>query len=177
MLKIRLSRRGKKKQPTYRVIVADAESKRDGRYVELIGWYNPLTNPESYRIDEGRALYWLSVGAQPTDAVKRLLATQGTYDRLSRVHQGEGIEALVAEYEGRPVEPEVETAAEETIEETAEEAPGLIERIVDTVENAAEAVVEFVAGDDEAEEEAATATEETVVAAETDEDDEDKDEA
>lgn len=168
MLKIRLSRRGKKKQPTYRVIVADADSKRDGRYVELIGWYNPLTDPESYRIDEGRALYWLSVGAQPTDAVKRLLTTQGTYNRLPRLHQGEGIEALVAEYEGRPVEVEADSVPEAEVEETAEEAPGLIERIVDTVEDAAEAVVELVSGDDEAEDED-TAADESGVTAESDE--------
>jgi small subunit ribosomal protein S16 len=99
MLRIRLTRVGKKKQPSYRVVVADIEAKRDGRIVERIGHYNPLVESE-VDIDEGRALYWLSVGAQPTDVVKRLLKFQGTYDRLGRLHSGESLETLVAEYEG-----------------------------------------------------------------------------
>jgi small subunit ribosomal protein S16 len=104
MLRIRLSRIGKKKQPSYRVVVADIESKRDGRIVERIGTYRPLVNPAEYSVDEDRALYWLSVGAQPTDAVRRLLESQGTYDRLARLRQGEPLEALVAEYQGVAVE-------------------------------------------------------------------------
>ncbi len=102
MLKIRLSRVGKKRQPHYRVVVADVEAKRDGRFVERIGHYNPLTNPATYNIDENRALYWLSVGAQPSDAVRRLLDKQGTLNRLQRLHAGEKLEALVAEYQGVP---------------------------------------------------------------------------
>lgn len=109
MLRIRLTRVGKKKQPSYRVVVADIEAKRDGRIVERIGHYNPLVESE-VDIDEGRALYWLSVGAQPTDVVKRLLEHQGTYDRLGRLHGGESLETLLAEYEG---------AAEESADEKA----------------------------------------------------------
>lgn len=105
MLRIRLSRGGKKRQPSYRVVVADAESKRDGRFVENIGWFNPMSNPESYVIDEARALHWLSVGAQPSDAVKRLLEKQGTYARLPRLHKGEPIAKLVAEYKGEEYVP------------------------------------------------------------------------
>lgn len=100
MLRIRLSRTGKKGQPSYRVVVSDVEAKRDGRVVERIGHFNPLANPEQFTIQEDRALYWLSVGAQPSDAVKRLLVKQGTYDRLARLHAGESFDALVAEYEG-----------------------------------------------------------------------------
>lgn len=103
MLRIRLSRTGKKKQPSYRVVVANIEAKRDGRIVERLGYYNPLTEPIEYRIQEDRALYWLSVGAQPTDAVRRLLVTQGTMDRLARLRQGEAMDELVAEYTGVPV--------------------------------------------------------------------------
>jgi small subunit ribosomal protein S16 len=102
MLRIRLSRTGKKKQASYRVVVANIESKRDGRVVERIGFYNPRTEPLEYRIDEDRALYWLSVGAQPSDAVRRLLEKQGTIDRLARLRQGEDFETLVAEFEGVP---------------------------------------------------------------------------
>lgn len=111
MLRIRLSRTGKKGQPSYRVVVADINSKRDGRVVERIGHYNPLTEPAEYKIQEARALHWLSVGAQPSDAVRRLLEKQGTYDRLQRFHAGEPLDKLVAEYEGVAVEDETVDAA------------------------------------------------------------------
>ena len=173
MLKIRLSRRGKKKQPSYRVVVADINSKRDGRIVERIGHYNPLTEPSEFAIKEDRALHWLSVGAQPTDAVRRLLDKQGTLDRLVRLHAGESLDVLAAEVSGVSVAaPEaVEEAAveEETVEEeeTAEEEESIVEQAVDavkevaadvaeTVEDAVETVVEAVedaVDSDEAEEE------------------------
>jgi small subunit ribosomal protein S16 len=100
MLRIRLSRTGKKGQPSYRIVVADKRSPRDGRVVERIGYYNPLIDPAEYRIKEGRALHWLSVGAQPSNAVHRLLEKQGTLGRLKRLHGGESLAQLVAEYEG-----------------------------------------------------------------------------
>ena len=105
MLKIRLARRGKKRQPTYRVVVAESESRRDGKFVEQIGHYNPMVNPEGVHIREDRALHWLSVGAQPTDAVRRMLEKQGTYARVKRLHAGEAYGALVAEYQGLPWPP------------------------------------------------------------------------
>jgi len=107
MLRIRLSRTGKKRQPSYRVIVADVGSKRDGRVVERIGHYDPLSDAVGYQINEDRALYWLSVGAQPSNAVQRLLQKQGTYERLSRLRGGESLETLVAEYEGTTVASEM----------------------------------------------------------------------
>lgn len=107
MLRIRLSRTGAKKQPSYRVVVANIESKRDGRIVERIGHYNPRREPMEYMIDEDRALYWLSVGAQPSDPVRRLLDKQGTFDRLARLRKGEEREALVAEFMGVDVTVEV----------------------------------------------------------------------
>lgn len=120
MLKIRLTRTGKKKQANYRVVVADVNSKRDGRIVERIGYYNPRTEPVDYRIQEDRALYWLSVGAQPSDAVRRLLEHQGTTARLQRLHAGESLDALVAEYNG--VDPlAVAEAAAVTADLTEEE--------------------------------------------------------
>jgi len=99
MVKIRLRRVGAKKQPSYRVIVADSRAPRDGRFIETIGFYNPRTEPETVRIKEDRALYWLSVGAQPTEAVVRLLKKQGTSARFERLGRGEPLEALVAEAE------------------------------------------------------------------------------
>ena len=104
MLRIRLSRTGKKGQPSYRIVVTEITAKRDGRIVERIGNYNPLTEPTTFTIKEDRALYFLSNGAQPTDAVARLLVKQGTMDRLARFHKGESMEALVAEYNGVDVE-------------------------------------------------------------------------
>jgi small subunit ribosomal protein S16 len=77
MLKIRLARVGKKKQPTYRVVVADARAKRDGRYVESIGQYNPRTEPNTFVIDEEKARDWMRKGAQPTERIHKLFATVG----------------------------------------------------------------------------------------------------
>ena len=73
MLRIRLRRMGAKKQPSYRVVVAESRSPRDGRFVEAIGHYNPLTDPETVVIDAERARYWLDHGAQPSEPVARLL--------------------------------------------------------------------------------------------------------
>lgn len=77
MLRIRLKRIGKKKQPSYRIVVADSRSPRDGRPVQEIGHYNPMTNPPEVVIDGDRALYWVSQGAQPSEAVSRILVRQG----------------------------------------------------------------------------------------------------
>jgi small subunit ribosomal protein S16 len=77
MVKIRLMRVGMKGAPSYRVVVADARSPRDGRIIENIGWYNPLTEPSTITIDSERAQHWLSVGAQPTDSVRSLLKRAG----------------------------------------------------------------------------------------------------
>ena len=99
MVKIRLRRVGAKKQPSYRVVVTDSRAPRDGRFIEAIGFYNPRTEPETVQIKEDRALHWLSVGAQPTEAVARLLGKQGTMARFERLKQGESMEVLVAEAE------------------------------------------------------------------------------
>ena len=84
MLKIRLRRVGARKQPTYRVVIADARSPRDGRFVETIGHYNPRTDPPTVEVKEDRALYWISQGAQPTEAVERLLKRLGVLDKSVR---------------------------------------------------------------------------------------------
>jgi small subunit ribosomal protein S16 len=78
-VKIRLMRVGKKKQPTYRVVVADARSPRDGRIIETIGHYGPRQEPSHVQIDGDRALAWLRQGAQPTEQVQKLLATTGVW--------------------------------------------------------------------------------------------------
>jgi small subunit ribosomal protein S16 len=84
MVKIRLRRTGAKKKPTYRVVVADSHAPRDGRFVEILGYYDPRTEPVTFNIEEDRALYWLSVGAQPTDVVEKLLKNSGVLERFAQ---------------------------------------------------------------------------------------------
>lgn len=83
MVRIRLQRVGAKGQPSYRVVVADQESPRDGRFIEIIGHYNPRNDPPSFDVKEDRALYWLRVGAQPSEAVSRILKKAGVSDKLT----------------------------------------------------------------------------------------------
>ena len=73
MLKIRLRRMGAKKRPSYRIVVAESTAPRDGRFIEIVGLYDPLTEPATVRLNEERAKHWLSVGAQPTDTVRDIL--------------------------------------------------------------------------------------------------------
>src|SRR5438034_5855316 len=77
MLKIRLRRTGAKKQPSYRLVVAESTAPRDGTFLEILGHYNPLTDPTTFVIKEERVREWLSRGAQPTERVARLLSTRG----------------------------------------------------------------------------------------------------
>ena len=97
MIKIRLRRVGAKKQPYYRVVVADSRSPRDGRFIETIGHYNPRTDPPTFHIKEDRAIYWLQRGAQPTDAVARMFNKLGTLEKLERVKAGELLLDVLAE--------------------------------------------------------------------------------
>lgn len=87
-VKIRLARGGKKKKPYYWITVADARSPRDGRFLERIGSYNPMTHPATVTVDIERALYWLNCGAIPTDTAKNLLSNQGV---LYRRHLDRGV--------------------------------------------------------------------------------------
>ncbi len=82
MVKIRLRRTGKKKKPSYRVVIADVRSPRDGAFIETIGHYNPLTDPPTIVIDEEKALKWLKQGAQPTEKVASLLNKLGIMDKF-----------------------------------------------------------------------------------------------
>ncbi|WML35113.1 30S ribosomal protein S16 [Clostridium sp. OS1-26] len=76
-VKIRLRRMGAKKAPFYRIVVADSRSPRDGRFVEEIGYYNPITEPATIKVDEEKAAQWLKNGAQPTEIVKKLFVRAG----------------------------------------------------------------------------------------------------
>ncbi len=87
-VKLRLRRMGRKKRPFYRIVVADSRSPRDGRFIEEIGFYNPLTDPATVEVKEERALYWLGVGAIPTNTVKNILSRQGIILKFDLKRQG-----------------------------------------------------------------------------------------
>ena len=82
MLRIRLLRVGKKKQPSYRIVVADVRAPRDGKFIEQIGQYNPLTDPPTTAIQEERAKHWLDNGAKPSEAVQRILQSHGILEKV-----------------------------------------------------------------------------------------------
>lgn len=102
MVKIRLTRVGSKKQPSYRIVAIESRAARDGKYIEVLGYYNPRTQPSTEIIDEERVLYWLSVGAQPSESITSILKRTGTVARFDRLRAGEALEALVAEAKANP---------------------------------------------------------------------------
>ena len=81
MVKLRLRRMGAKKRPSYRIVAAESNSPRDGRFIEAIGFYDPITNPATNTIREDRVKHWLSVGAQPTDTVRDIFVRHGLMER------------------------------------------------------------------------------------------------
>ena len=112
MVRIRLRRMGSKHQALYRIVVADKESPRDGAFIEIIGTYNPRTQPETVTVQEDRALYWMKVGAQPSDSVQQLFRKTGTTARFERLKKGESPDVLLAEaaaQQGATPKPDVRT--------------------------------------------------------------------
>lgn len=170
-VRIRLTRKGKKKQPTYRVIVADGRSPRDGRYIEQIGRYDPRQEPSIVEIDNDRATYWLSVGAQPSDAVRKLLEISGALearpvkikaakvhvvDEAAQVEDAEDDEAVIeaaeaSEEAAATDDAAVDEAADEVVaeatdaaEEATEDDDGGDESLLDKAKDAVVAVAEKV---------------------------------
>ena len=99
MVRIRLRKVGLKNQPSYRIVAADKESPRDGRFLENLGHYNPRTEPATVKVDEARLFHWLKHGAQPSDSVRKILTPLGTWDRWDRFKAGEDLETLLEEAE------------------------------------------------------------------------------
>ena len=97
MVRIRLRRTGLKGQPSYRIVIADKESPRDGRFLEIVGYYNPRTEPGTLEIKEDRVYDWMNHGALPTESVAQLFKTSGTLERYERVKKGESVETVLAE--------------------------------------------------------------------------------
>lgn len=114
-VKLRLMRMGKKKQPSYRVVAADSRSPRNGRFIEIIGTYQPRTEPSEVKIDNERALHWLRHGAQPTERVEKLLKISGAWAEFT----GEAVDTT-------PPEPRVRKSAKQLAKEAeaAEAAQG-----------------------------------------------------
>jgi len=136
MLRIRLRRVGAKKQPSYRIVIAEKTAPRNGKFLEVVGFYNPRTEPETVTIKEERVLHWLSVGAQPSDSVARIFKTHGTMGRFERLRAGESLSVLVAEAESAVLavaktavvsEPEPAVAAVEVEAEAEAEAEAVVE--------------------------------------------------
>jgi small subunit ribosomal protein S16 len=171
MVRIRLMRVGAKGQAIYRIVATDKRKARDARYLEALGYYNPRTQPETIEYREDRMLHWLSVGAQPSEAVAGMLEKMGTQARYERLKSGEDMEALVAEAEAakaeaEPVSPRtrypapavsksktpIATTVEEETEEEAEEEE---ETVAEAEETAEEAVEEEESGEEEEAAEAA----------------------
>ena len=148
-VKMRLMRMGKKKTPSYRVVVVDGRAPRDGRYIEQIGRYDPQQDPSLVEIDNEKAASWLSKGAQPTEAVEKLLNISGAMNTM-KVRTGQ----IHTVGSTRP-------AAEEAANGTAEPAPApaaVDEPVADTPEPADESVTETSAADEPVAEEIAADT-------------------
>ena len=97
MVRIRLRKVGSRAQQSFRIVTADREHPRDGRFLENLGYYNPRTHPATITLDEARTYHWLKNGAQPSESVAQLFKVTGTLDRFNRFKAGEALETLVAE--------------------------------------------------------------------------------
>ncbi|HET8654273.1 MAG TPA: 30S ribosomal protein S16 [Longimicrobiaceae bacterium] len=143
-LKIRLRRMGRKKAPTYRIVVAESSMPRDGRFVANLGHYNPRTEPMTLVVDREQVQYWISKGARPTDTVRSLLRRKEAVDR------GEARAQRAAERAaGRPARQRVVEAATAVAQEAAAVAQEAVQAVTDAVETAVEAVQDAVAGEPE----------------------------
>lgn len=143
MVRIRLRRMGAKKKPFYRIVVAEKRSPRDGRFIETIGTYNPLTEPETVDLKHERAAHWLSVGAQPSDAVARLLRTAKLLDEAGKPLPFDPSNYKVEEA-AAPVAEEASEAVEEA-SEVVEEASEVVAEAESVVEDAGEESAEAAA--------------------------------
>lgn len=110
-------RMGKKKQPTYRIVAADARSPRDGRFIEIVGTYNPRSEPSEIKVDNAKAVHWLREGAQPSERVKKLLSVSGAWDAFESGTTVAELEAVAA---AAKAEAEAAAAAAEPVVTGAE---------------------------------------------------------
>lgn len=114
-VRIRLRRMGAKKRPFYRIVVVDSRTRRDGRFLEMVGYYNPLEKPTQIKIQEEKVLAWLKVGAQPSETVHRLLQKAGVLKKWALLRKGERISPISSpseSFEKRETEEEPEEESE-----------------------------------------------------------------
>jgi small subunit ribosomal protein S16 len=97
MVRIRFRRMGLRGQPSYRIVAADKEAPRDGRFLEILGFYNPRTDPATLSVREDRVYHWMSNGALPTESVGMVFKSSGLLDRFDRFKKGEDVEGLLKE--------------------------------------------------------------------------------
>ena len=97
MVRIRFRRMGLRGQPSYRIVAADKETSRDGRFLEILGFYNPRTEPATINVKEDRVFHWMKNGALPTESVGQVFKTSGLLERFERFKKGEGLEVLLKE--------------------------------------------------------------------------------
>ncbi len=97
MVRIRFRRVGLKGQPSYRIVAADKEAPRDGRFLEILGFYNPRTQPATITVKEDRVYHWMKNGALPTESVEKVFKSAGVMERFERFKAGESVEKLMAE--------------------------------------------------------------------------------
>jgi small subunit ribosomal protein S16 len=157
LVKIRLKRMGAKKRPFYRLVVADSRSPRDGRFIELLGFYDPLPNPAKVQIDGDKVREWIRKGARPSDAARALLVQEGILAKVPRVFKPAPQPDAAAQATPAPVASDMPGAAEEV--EAAEDAAAAGE--AEAAEDAA------AAGDAEAAEKNAAEPEAAVAAGES----------
>lgn len=162
-VKIRLKRMGSKKNPFYRIVVADSRKPRDGRFIEEIGYYNPLTEPKILRVDADKANSWIKNGAKPTDTVERLFKENAVYEATGNfdntdVQKAKREEKMAAERKARAErEAELDRLDEEAKEKKAkeaEEAKAAAAAAAAAEAEAAEAEAEEAEGEEEVAEEA-----------------------
>jgi small subunit ribosomal protein S16 len=120
MVRIRLRRMGLKNQSTYRLVAADKESPRDGRFLEILGFYNPRTNPTTLEVKEDRIYEWMQKGAQPTESVLKLFNSINLMDRFSRLKAGEPLDKILedAKINGKPKATELKKKQPKTTPKT-----------------------------------------------------------
>ena len=168
-VKLRLRRMGKKKQPIYKVVAADVRSPRDGKFLEVVGLYNPLTDPHTIEIKEDRVLYWLDNGAQPTNTVKSLLRQKGITLKRELVKKGHDAEKVEAEMENwrklKEASSKKKSVKKKSKKKATEEKPAetvVEEKTAETVveEKPAETIVEKVGSIEESKPEEKAITEE-----------------
>jgi small subunit ribosomal protein S16 len=157
-VKIRLMRMGKKKQPTYRVVVADGRSPRDGRYIEILGQYRPREEPSHFAVDDEKIIGWLKQGAQPTDQVHKLLVGAGIWERYEseRKVQSRAVRTAAAKAKGAAVREEQKAEAAKQAEAEAKAAAESEAATASSEEPGAASAVEEAATEEPAAEEGAT---------------------